>query len=81
MSLETAIRTGYVSVVAKRLHVSFSGGVGASQVDEAGQPKPCASGVGWVNPHTLETLAKRNIPRTDPWGRPLAPPAEKSETK
>jgi hypothetical protein len=40
-------------------------------MEEGGQPKPCASGVGWVNPHTLETLAKRKIPRTDPWGRPL----------
>jgi hypothetical protein len=80
-SLETAFRTDYGSVVAKRLHVSFRGDVGASRVDEGGQPKPCASGVGWVNAHTLETLEKRNIPRTDPWGRPLAPEPEKIEKK
>jgi hypothetical protein len=57
--------------MAKRLHVSFSGDIGATRVDEGGQAKPCASGVGWVNPFTLQTLAKRKIPRTDPWGRPL----------
>ncbi len=80
-ALETAIRTDYTSLVAKRLHVSFRGDVGATKIDEAGQPKPCASGVGWVNAHTLETLAKRNIPRTDPWGRTLAPAPEKTDKK
>lgn len=67
--------------MAKRLHVSFRGDVGASQVEEGGQPKPCASGVGWVNQHTLETLAKRNIAKTDPWGKPLAPAPDESEKK
>jgi hypothetical protein len=80
-ALETGLRTDYTSRVAKRLHVSFRGDVGATKIDEGGQPKPCASGVGWVNPHTLQTLAKRNIPRTDPWGRPLAPAPEKSDKK
>jgi len=63
--------------MAKRLHVSFHGDVGASKIEEAGQPKPCASGVGWVNTHTLETLAKKKIPRTDPWGKPLPDTTEK----
>ncbi len=69
--MEIRARRDYVPAVAKRLHVSFSGDVGATRVEEAGQAKPCASGVGWVNEHTLQTLAKRKIPRTDPWGRPL----------
>ena len=63
--------------MAKRLHVSFRGDVGASKVEEGGQPKPCASGVGWVNPFTLQTLAKKKIPRTDPWGKPLKDEDEK----
>jgi hypothetical protein len=66
--------------MAKRLHVSFRGDVGASEMEEGGQPKPCASGVGWVNVHTLETLAKKKIPRTDPWGKPLRDESE-SEKK
>jgi len=57
--------------VAKRLRVDFNKMVGASRIDEEGQAKACASGVGWVNPHTLQTLAKRHIPATDPKGRPL----------
>jgi hypothetical protein len=57
--------------VAKRLRVNFQGDVGATRVDEAGQAQACASGVGWVNPHTMQTLAKKKIPRTDPWGRLL----------
>jgi hypothetical protein len=40
-------------------------------VDEEGMPQPCALGVPWVNPDTQQTLAKLDIPRTDPWGRPL----------
>ncbi len=44
---------------------------GASRIDEEGQAKACASGVAWVNRDTLQTLAKLNIARTDPKGRPL----------
>lgn len=40
-------------------------------VDEDGIPQPCALGLPWVNPDTLRTLQKLDIPRTDPWGRPL----------
>jgi len=58
--------------VAKRLRVNFDKPVGATRIDEEGQAKPCAMGVGWVNRDTLETLAKLHIPRTDPKGRPLA---------
>jgi len=63
--------------MAKRLRVKFQGELGATSVEEAGQSQACASGVGWVNPHTLRTIAKRKIPRTDPWGRPLAPGEKK----
>lgn len=57
--------------MAKRLRVNFNGVVGASRVDEEGQAKACASGVGWVNRDTLQTLAKRRIHRSDPKGKPL----------
>ena len=57
--------------MAKRLRVNFRAPAGSQRVDEEGQAKPCAMGVGWVNPDTLTTLAKRKIPRTDPKGRPL----------
>jgi hypothetical protein len=66
--------------VAKRLRVNFDKPVGATRIDEEGQAKPCAMGVGWVNRDTLETLAKRRIPRTDPKGRPLADPPTPSAT-
>ncbi|RMD83226.1 MAG: hypothetical protein D6815_07195 [Candidatus Dadabacteria bacterium] len=62
--------------MAKRLRVLFGKPLGAVRVEEHGQPKPCAMGVGWVNPHTWQTLAKLHIPRTDPKGQPLD---EKSE--
>jgi hypothetical protein len=57
--------------VAKRLRVTFKRPAGAARVDEEGQPRPCATGVPWVNADTLKTLAKRRIPRTDAKGRPL----------
>ncbi len=57
--------------MAKRLRVLFDKPVGAVRIDEEGQAKPCAMGVGWVNPDTRQTLAKLRIPRTDPKGRPL----------
>lgn len=63
--------------MAKRLRVRFQGELGATRIEESGQTQACASGVGWVNPHTLQTLAKKKIPRTDPWGRPLEPEEKK----
>jgi hypothetical protein len=48
-------------------------------VDEHGMPQPCALGLPWVNGDTQRTLAKLDIPRTDPWGRPLPPPDAKKE--
>ncbi len=57
--------------MAKRLRVYFDKPAGAALVDEEGQAKPCAMGVHWVNVDTQKTLAKRRIPRTDPYGRPL----------
>jgi hypothetical protein len=64
--------------MAKRLRVNFNREVGASRVAENGQPKPCAMGVGWVNEHTLQTLEKRRIERTDAWGRPLPEKSDKN---
>ncbi len=57
--------------MAKRLRVTFDRPLGAQRVEEHGQAKPCAMGVGWVNPDTRQTLAKLDIPRTDPTGKPL----------
>ena len=34
--------------MAKRLRVNFQGELGATRVEESGQPQACASGVGWV---------------------------------
>ncbi len=56
--------------MAKRLQLDFHAAT-AKWVEENGQPRPCAMGVAWVNADTLETLARLDIPRTDPWGRPL----------
>jgi len=41
------------------------------EVEENGKPVPCALGQPWVNDDTLRTLERMEIPRTDPWGRPL----------
>lgn len=57
--------------MAKRLQLNF-GRPGPTQVEENGQPRPCAQGVGWVNRDTLKTLSRRSIGATDAWGRPLA---------
>ena len=57
--------------MAKRLRVNFNKPVGASREDEEGQAKPCAMGVGWVNEHTMQTLNKLRIKRTDAKGREL----------
>jgi len=64
----------YVEDVAKRmlLHFGERGFPAYEKADEQGMPQPCALGQPWVNPDTLRTLAKLRIPRTDPWGRPLA---------
>ena len=59
--------------MAKRLRVNFGTPVGASRIDENGQAKPCAMGVGWVNRDTQETLKKLDIQRTDAKGRPNEP--------
>jgi len=53
------------------LHFQKGGFPAYEQVDEEGMPQPCALGQPWVNPDTLQTLAKVRVPRTDPWGRPL----------
>jgi hypothetical protein len=56
--------------MAKRLQVNFHK-PGPTLVPEDGQPRPCARGVGWVNDHTLQTLDKLRIKRTDAKGNPL----------
>ena len=40
-------------------------------IDEEGQAKPAIYGVPWVNPDTLETIAKHGGKRTGPKGEPL----------
>ena len=43
--------------------------------------KPCAMGLPWVNPHTLQTLEQRNIQPTGPKGESLDPPeSQQSES-
>jgi hypothetical protein len=54
-----------------QLHFDKGGFPAYECVEEEGMPQPCALGVPWVNIDTQQTLAKLNIPRTDPWGRPL----------
>jgi hypothetical protein len=56
--------------MAKRLQVNFHK-PGPTMVAEDGQPRPCARGVGWVNEHTLQTLEKVGVPRTDAKGNVL----------
>lgn len=53
------------------LHYQRGGFPAYEKTDENGIPVPCALGQPWVNPDTQQTLAKVDIPRTDPWGRPL----------
>lgn len=64
---------GYTGTVAKRMLLHFTkGGLAAYEhIDDGGAPQPCVLGQRWVNEDTARTLAKRRIPRTDPWGRPL----------
>ncbi len=60
--------------MSKRLQLDFGKPV-VGHIDEEGQARPCAMGVGWVNEDTLATLKKRAIAPTDPKGRPLPDPA------
>jgi len=64
--------------MAKRLQVNFHK-PGPTLVAEEGQPRPCARGVGWVHPDTLQTLDMLHIQRTDAKGRPLPPGSQKQE--
>ncbi|MFT4570235.1 MAG: hypothetical protein ACI8TX_000228 [Hyphomicrobiaceae bacterium] len=59
--------------MAKRLQLNFHT-PGPSVVDENGQARPCAMGVGWVNRDTLKTLDRCGIGRTDAWGQPIVQP-------
>jgi hypothetical protein len=63
--------------MAKRLQVNFSK-PGPTLVAEDGQPRPCARGVGWVNEHTQQTLAKCRILRTDAKGNVLPESVQKA---
>lgn len=71
----------YTRAVAKRMSLRFgqTGFPAYRQVEEAGQPVPCALGQPWVNEDTQRTLSKLRIPRTDPWGKPL--PGEPDDPK
>ncbi len=59
--------------MGKRLMINFVkvGFPHYEEVEEEGMAKPCAMGLPWVNPHTLQTLEKRNIQPTGPKGEPL----------
>ena len=59
--------------MAKRMLLHFQkGGLDrVERADEESTPQPCVLGQPWVNEDTQKTLAKLDIPRTDPWGRPL----------
>ncbi|HLH76757.1 MAG TPA: hypothetical protein VKV28_08130 [Candidatus Binataceae bacterium] len=46
-------------------------GLGLRPTDDDGQAKPCALGVRWVNPDTLETIYLRPGRRTGPKGETL----------
>jgi hypothetical protein len=69
--LETSAISRYIApAMAKRLQVNFHK-PGPTLVAEDGQPRPCARGVRWVNEHTLQTLEKVRVPRTDAKGNVL----------
>jgi hypothetical protein len=60
--------------MAKRMMVDFQrqGFPQFVSEEEDGMAKPCAVGIEWVNPDTLQTIAKLKIPRTGPRGERLA---------
>jgi len=60
--------------MAKRMVTNFSreGFPSYEEIDEEGQAKPAVYGVPWVNPDTLETIAKHGERRTDAKGEPLS---------
>jgi len=69
--------------MGKRLMINFAkaGFPHYEEVEEEGMAKPCAMGLPWVNPHTLQTLEQRNIQPTDPKGESLDPPeSQQSES-
>jgi hypothetical protein len=59
--------------MGKRMMTDFSkaGFPQYEEVEEEGQPKPCAMGIPWVNVDTLSTLERRHIRPTGPKGEPL----------
>lgn len=59
--------------MGKRLMINFAkaGFPHYEEVEEEGMAKPCAMGIPWVNPHTLQTIEQRHIPRTGPKGEAL----------
>ena len=59
--------------MGKRLMINFAkaGFPHYEEVEEEGMAKPCAMGIPWVNPTTLQTIERRNIPRTGPKGEAL----------
>lgn len=62
--------------MGKRLMINFAkaGFPHYEEVEEEGMAKPCAMGLPWVNPHTLQTLEQRAIRPTGPKGEPLDVP-------
>jgi len=68
--------------MAKRMvsHFSRAGFPSYEKVDEDGQAKPCVYGVPWVNPDTLETIAKHGGRRTGPKGEAWQPAPSRPKT-
>ncbi len=69
--------------MGKRLMINFAkaGFPHYEEVEEEGMAKPCAMGLPWVNPHTLQTLEQRNIQPTGPKGESLdRPESQQSES-
>ena len=59
--------------MGKRLMINFAKASFPhyEEVEEEGMAKPCAMGLPWVNPDTLQTIEQCNIPRTGPKGEAL----------
>lgn len=69
--------------MGKRLMINFAkaGFPHYEEVEEEGMAKPCAMGLPWVNPDTLQTLEQRDIQPTGPKGESLdSPESQQSES-
>ena len=65
--------------MAKRMLTRFDRGAfpTSEKIEEDGYPQPCTLGQSWVNPDTQKTIRKRGGVRTDAFGKPLPPAADR----